>query len=182
MIDKKIFYYFDLFFPLFLRFHLLYTRLPLFRQSLAQAPLQSLFPSFSCNFSPLSTLELQLMNLITELTSKFDDSGIIFNIYTRLTFLVNITKEEGLLARDSRICTAQFTVLTNDCCMAKKKARFFPLISSYSLHERRQTRIQEFYFPFPYMCWSIRCQLWISCIDTVTFTLWKLCRLMNDSE
>ena len=40
---------------------------------------------------------------------------------------MNKRKEGGFLARDSRIYTAQFTVLTNDWCMAKKKARFFHL-------------------------------------------------------
>ena len=45
-----------------------------------------------------------------------------------------------------------------------------------------QTRIHKFHFPFPYMCWSVRCLLEIICLDTVAFTLCKLSRLLNDSE
>ena len=41
-----------------------------------------------------------------------------------------------ILARASRILTAQFTVLTNDWSMSMRKARYFPLISSWTLHER----------------------------------------------
>ena len=65
---------------------------------------------------------------ITELTSSVVDLGIIFNIYITWTFLLDERKEERLLARASQICTMQFTALPNDCCMAKRKARFFTLI------------------------------------------------------
>ena len=66
------------------------------------------------------------------------------------------------------IRTTQFTVLTNDWCMAEKKAHFFPLLSSH-----RNTRV---YFPLPYLLSTVD----IMCIDTVTFTLWNLCRLIYD--
>ena len=43
-------------------------------------------------------------------------------------------------------------------------------------HLFRQTGIQELYFPLQYSLSTVD----IMCIDTVTFTLWNLCRLIYD--
>ena len=63
----------------------------------------------------------------------------------------------------------------------KYKSTLFHTYSSASPHGRRQIRIQEFYFPFPYMCSLILCVLWTLSLDT-DLTLWKLSRLLKDNK
>lgn len=62
----------------------------------------------------------------------------------------------------------------------KEKAGFFPLIFPWSLHEKHQTRIQEFSFFRAHVLVNSLSSVDIMCIDTVPFTLWKLCRIMVD--
>ena len=73
MIDKKDFLLFQPFLPTLSAFSLTIYQASSLPLSLDQAPAQSLFSSFPCNFrldsnpSPLSTLDFQCMNVITEL-------------------------------------------------------------------------------------------------------------------
>ena len=71
---------------------------------------------------------------------------------------------------------AQFTVLG---AWQRKKHTFSHL---FRLHERHQTRMQAIFSFRIHVFLNSLSTVDIGCIDIVTFTPWKLCRLMNDSK
>ena len=89
--------------------------------------------------TPLSALDLQQMYLITGLTGQVVDFDIIFNIHITLTFLLNVTKEERLLAltnlHGAMHCASQWLV------HGKEESTLFHTYSSTSLQDRRQIQI-----------------------------------------
>ena len=124
------------------------------------------------------------MYLIIERTSSVVDFGVIFNVYFTWTFLflINVAKQERLLARASPTCTVQFTALRNKIGAWQIQSTLFHTYSSANPHGRRQIRIQEFYFLFSYnVLINSLCTVNIMSLDT-DLILWKLSRLLNDDK
>ena len=159
MIDKKDFLLFRPFFP---RSFWVFTHfLPGFLSSPYSLP-ELLSNLFSLLYLVISgstrTLALSQLLISNAWTSSLSQQanlielGIIFNIYIKLTLLINDdSKGRRVTPTLLMIYTAQFTVLTNDRCMTEKKACVFPTYF-----------VKQEYESYIFLC-SIRCQLWISC-------------------